>query len=95
MSQRTRILSQIAGFRGWKVVESRWENCTGQALELVGGYDVPTDAVLVLVMGRRWAPRCPRCLAICPRSCHENCTTSPRPWAMTDITANSGNCCAF
>jgi transposase len=34
---------------------------------------------LVLVMGRRWAPRCSTCLAICPRSCHENCDT--RRWA--------------
>jgi transposase len=84
MSQRTKILSQIAGFRGWKVVETRWENAAGQPIEPVAGYDVPTDAVLVLVMGRRWAPRCSKCLAICPRTCHENCDTRrwvDLPWA--------------
>jgi transposase len=35
-------------------------------------------------MGRRWAPRCPKCLAICPRTCHENCATrrwADLPWA--------------
>lgn len=84
MSQRTRILSQITGFRGWNVVETRWENAAGQRIEPIAGYDVPADAVLVLVMGRRWAPRCPKCLAICPRTCHENCATrrwADLPWA--------------
>ena len=84
MSQRTRILSQITGFRGWKVVEARWESAGGTPIEPLAGYDVPTDAVLVLVMGRRWAPRCPTCLGICPRTCHENCATrrwADLPWA--------------
>lgn len=93
MSQRTRILSQIAGFRGWKVVETRWENAAGQPLEPVGGFDVPADAVLVLVMGRRWAPRCPQCLAICPRTCHENCGTrrwADLPWAGHRVVIEYG-----
>ena len=84
MSQRTKILSQIAGFRGWKVTETRWENAAGQPIEPIAGYYVPADAVLVLVMGRRWAPRCPNCLAICSRSCHENCDIrrwADLPWA--------------
>lgn len=84
MSQRTRILSQIAGVRGWKVVETRWESAAGQPFDPVDGYDVPTDAVLVLVMGRRWAPRCSQCLAICRRARHENCASrrwADLPWA--------------
>jgi hypothetical protein len=41
MSQRTRILTQIVGFRGWKVTEHRWETKDGRKVEPVGGYDVP------------------------------------------------------
>ena len=64
MGQRARILTQIAGFTGWKVTDAYWENPTGKRFEQVGCYDVPIDAKLVLVMGRRWAPRCGQCLAI-------------------------------
>lgn len=84
MSQRTKILTQIAGFRGWKVLETRWENAAGQPIEPMAGYYVHADAVLVLVMRRCWAPRCPKCLAICSRSCHENCDIrrwTDLPWA--------------
>jgi transposase len=70
MSQRTRILTQIAGFRGWKVMEHRWESKDGRQIEPVAGYDLPADARLVLVLKRRWAPRCAKCLAI-GATCHE------------------------
>ena len=66
MSQRTRILSQIAGFCGWKVTEPYWESRSGERFEALG-FDVATDAVLVLRMARRWAPRCSHCMAICNR----------------------------
>lgn len=69
MSQRTRILTQIVGFRGWKVAQFRWETKDGRRLEPVAGYDVPPDARLVLVLERRWAPRCAQCLAI-GTECH-------------------------
>lgn len=65
MSQRTRILTQIAGFRGWKVQETSWESKDGRPFMPVRGYDVSADATLILRMTRRWAPRCSRCLAIC------------------------------
>ncbi len=84
MSQRTKILTQITGFRGWNVVDSYWENGDGQRIEPLSDYDVPAEAVLVLQMARRWAPRCAKCLAICSRSCHENCATrrwADLPWA--------------
>ena len=84
MSQRIRILTQITGFRGWKVVQAHWENGAGQRIAPVSGYDVPADAVLVLEMGRRWAPRCAKCLAIGSRSCHERCKSrrwADLPWA--------------
>ena len=70
MSQRTRILTQIAGFRGWKVTGHRWEAKDGQPIEPIAGYDVPPDARLVLTLERRWARRCGQCFAIGVR-CHE------------------------
>jgi len=70
MSQRTRILTQIVGIRGWKVAEHRWESRQGRLVEAVAGYDVPAETRLVLKLERRWAPRCARCLAI-GADCHE------------------------
>jgi hypothetical protein len=75
MSQRTRILSQIAGFRGWKVSDSWWESASGERVEAVRGFEVPVEAILVLRMARRWAPRCGRCLAIMAGRCHERRVT--------------------
>jgi transposase len=70
MSQRTTILTQIAGFRGWKVADSRWEAKDGRTVEPVAGYDLAADARLVLVLQRRWTARCAKCLALCD-ICHE------------------------
>ena len=78
MSQRTKILTQIVGFRGWKVAEHRWESRDGAEIAPAGGYDVPADARLVLVLERRWAPRCAKCLAI-GGDCHEK--LGARQWA--------------
>lgn len=78
MSQRTKILTQIVGFRGWKVTEHYWESRDGTRIEPVGGYDVPADARLVLVLSRRFTPRCAKCLAI-GGTCHEQ--QRPRRWA--------------
>jgi hypothetical protein len=66
----SRILTQIVGFRGWKVTEHRWETKDGRRVEPVGGYEVPPDTRLVFVLERRWAPRCAKCLAI-GAGCHE------------------------
>ena len=84
MSQRTRILTQIAGFRGWKVAEVYWRGAWGERIEPIAGYDVGPGAVLVLVMARRWAPRCGRCLAIVSGRCHARRGTrrwADLPWA--------------
>lgn len=82
MSQRAAILTQIAGFRGWKVVSHRWEARDGRVVEPVAGYDVPPDARLVLALERRWAPRCAKCLAL-GGTCHEK--LKMRRW--TDLPA--------
>jgi transposase len=79
MGQRARILTQIAGFRGWKVAEAYWKSTSGGPLTPVAGYDVPADALLVLRLERRWAPRCGQCFAILPSSRrHQRCAT--RRW---------------
>ena len=72
MSQRTKILTQIVGFGGWKVAEHHWEAKDGRPIELVAGYDVPADARLVLLLMRRWTGRCAKCLAL-RKSSHETC----------------------
>lgn len=64
MGQRQRILTQIAGVRGFKVVVDRWENADGWICVPVGGFDVPPSAHLVLRLERRWAARCAKCFAI-------------------------------
>ena len=85
MGQRARILAQITGFRGWKVADARWEKALCGTIAPVAGYDLPSDARLVLTMKRRWAPRCGVCLAICSASaCHERRKTrrwTDLPWA--------------
>ena len=85
MGQRARILTQIAGFRGWVVGATRWETADRRPFEPVASGFVPPDAVLVLVMERRWAPRCVKCLAIAePGRCHEHCRVRrwvDLPWA--------------
>jgi transposase len=82
MSQRTAILTQIAGFRGWKVAKHRWEAKDGRPIEPVAGYDLPADARLVLVLERRWAPCCAKCLA---RSVIRHEQLAVRRW--TDLPA--------
>lgn len=80
MGQHGRIVTQIAGFMGWKVRDTRWISSSGKELGPCAGYDVPNDAVLVLSMKRRWAPRCASCLAVAKSdSCHEHCKV--RQWA--------------
>jgi transposase len=77
MGQRARILTQLVGCRGWKVADAFWENGRGERVEPVAGYDVAPGSRLVIVLERRWAARCAKCLAICDR-CHER--KKPRRW---------------
>lgn len=57
MGQRARILTQIAGVRGFKVIGHRWEGADGQLVVPVMGFDVPPSANLVLTLARRWTVR--------------------------------------
>lgn len=79
MGQRTRILTEIAGYRGWKVKEVFFESAEGTRFEPINGYGMLPGTQLILRMERRWAPRCSACGALCPSSAHEN--RPPRRWA--------------
>jgi transposase len=78
MGQRTRILTEILGFDGWKVKETFFESSSGKRVEAVQGFAVLSETRLVLVVERRWLPRCSQCGAAC-RRVHER--LPPRRWA--------------
>jgi transposase len=78
MSQRQQILSQIAGYRGWKVQQVHWENDRGQVIEPIAGFYVVLGAILVITMKRRWTARCGQCGAIAAAKLHER--RKPRRW---------------
>ena len=44
MGQRARILTQVTGFRGWKVAGACWESERGQRIDLdaIEGVSIPT-----------------------------------------------------
>jgi transposase len=78
MGQRARILTEILGFDGWKVKETFFESSSGERVQAVGGFAVLRETRLVLVVERRWLPRCSRCGAAC-RRVHEH--LQARRWA--------------
>jgi len=80
MGQRARILTEILGFRGWRVKEAFFEDANGQLIFPLKGMGRPfPGSRLVLRLVRRWAPRCSHCGAICSCSAHENLEV--RRWA--------------
>lgn len=83
MGQRSRILTEIFGFDGWKVKETFFESSRGDRVVPVAGFAVLREARLVLVVERRWLPRCSRCGARC-RRIHERLPArrwADLPWA--------------
>jgi transposase len=79
MSQRTKELTQILGYYGWKVAEVYFEAADGSRVKPIAGFDVPQDVRVVLVAERRWAPRCHDCGAIGSKTAkHEQLKT--RRW---------------
>ena len=88
MGQRTRILTEIWGFRGWKVREAFFEDAEGRRFEPVDGYGMLPETRLVLRVERSWAPRCSNCGAICRRSAHEKLEArrwKDLPWAGRQV----------
>jgi len=87
MGQRSRILTQVLGYRGWRVVEAFFEAADGSRVVPVAGYDVPRGCRLVLRVERRWASRCETCHAIGPKL-HEQLPVrrwQDLPWAGRPI----------
>jgi len=89
MGQRARILAQVAGFRGWKVADARWEDQDGCVFVPNPHFVPPSDAILVLTMKRQWASRCSRCLTVVPASRRHERGTRRRwrdlPWAGRSV----------
>lgn len=83
MGQRARILTEIWGYRGWKVIDAYAESLTGERLDLVPPEGMRLGGRLVLRVERRWAARCSHCGAIV-RRCHEHLPVrrwDDLPWA--------------
>ena len=72
MGQRTRILTEILGFRGWKIEEVYFETERGERFEHLGDVRILSNVVVVARVERRWAPRCSACGAICRGGAHEH-----------------------
>ena len=84
MGQRAKILTEILGFRGWKVKEMFFEDTDGRRLPLIPGYAPAATGQLVLRLERKWAPRCSQCGCICHRAAHEKLAVRrwrDLPWA--------------
>lgn len=84
MGQRARILTEILGFDGWKVTETFFESAAGVRVKPMGSLAFVRDTRVVLVVERRWLPRCGQCSRPC-RSVHERGLPTRRwsdlPWA--------------
>lgn len=78
MGQRSRILTEILGFDGWKVTAAFYESADGARVEAVGSLALLRETRLVLIVERRWLARCSGCAAPC-RRVHERLPS--RRWA--------------
>lgn len=84
MGQRGKILTEILGVRGWKVIEVFYEDKDGKRLMVIPGYGPGATGQLVLRVVRTWAPRCSQCGAICRPTAHEKLDARrwrDLPWA--------------
>lgn len=84
MGQRARILTEMFGYRGWKVREAFYE-LEGKRVEPVGPWPLPREARVVLRVTPCWLPVCGDCGARCARM---NEQLSPRRWADLSVTTH-------
>jgi transposase len=83
MGQRARILTEIAGFDGWKVKDAFFESSAGARVVPVGTLATVRETRLVLVVERQWRPRCGQCGGPC-HDVHERLPVrrwADLPWA--------------
>jgi len=86
MSQRTRILAEIFGYRGWRITEAFFEWPDGSRAVLLPNTPMGTTK-FVLRVERRWLPRCSSCGAIC-RKVHAKLKSRrwrDLPWAEHEV----------
>lgn len=79
MGQRARILTEILGFKGWKIVDALFEGKDGQLVFPLRDFALLPEVRLVLRVERQWLPRCSRCGAVCSAGGHER--LKARRWA--------------
>jgi transposase len=94
MGQRGRIVTEIFGFDGWKVVEVFFESAAGARVEAVGRFVPLRETRLVLVVQRRWLARCSHCGAVC-RRVHERLAGrrwTDLPWAGHPVAIEYAAC---
>lgn len=84
MGQRARILTEVFGFRGWRVREAFYE-LGGKRVEPVGPWALPSEARIVLRVTPCWLPVCADCGARCVRI-HEQ--LAARRWADLPATTH-------
>lgn len=77
LGQRAKILTQILGFDGFRVVEAYFEDRWGRRVWPVGTHLPSAEVRLVLRVGRRWMPRCGRCGRRCRKT---HCDDTQRRW---------------
>jgi transposase len=87
-------VTEILGFDGWKVVEAFFESRGGNRVEALGGFALLRETRLVLVVQRRWLPRCSHCGAAC-RRIHERLPGrrwADLPWAGHPVEIEYASC---
>jgi transposase len=78
LGQRAKILTQILGFDGWRVVDAFFEWPDGRRVWPIGkAYVPPPETRLVIQVKRRWMAACGRCGKRCRK---EHCQEKTRRW---------------
>src|SRR5688500_7164002 len=77
LGQRNKILTQILGCEGWRVVEVFCEAPDGTRVWPVVTYLPPPEVRVVFRVERRWRPRCGKCGALCTK---QHCEEERRRW---------------
>ena len=82
MSQRTRMIAEIWGYRGWNVTAVTYERPDGTPAYPQAG-SIPADTRVVLHVARRWTARCADCGALASKTHARRAARRWRdlPWA--------------
>jgi transposase len=64
MSQRTKILTHILGYGGWRIVDVFLERPDGTRVQQTGRFDGFPGTPLIFRVERRWMARCENCHAV-------------------------------